>query len=293
MLIAPTNHTPSLRQRLVEYALLPTAGLALGLALCTAFSGCTAAIGDIPDDDSAGIGGLPGQGGNGGSVVCSYNSPDSSEKLIGSGVLVTQSIPVSGFQAVDGISCNFQVTIQRSDTFAVTVEIDDNVAPHFQPSVVDSTLELGLDAGTYEGITVKVTIAMPALIAVDGSGASATKITGFASSLPLEIDVSGASSLSGDIVAGSTLLSVDGASQVTLTGSATELELESDGAARIDLALFPVGHLFARMSGNSQAAARVDGILDADLSQLASLRYTGNTQFGTIRVSGSASLRGQ
>ena len=99
--------------------------------------------------------------------------------------------------------------------------------PHVAVSKNGDTLRLDLKESSYsmKNVTLEAEVTMPKLAAVNFSGASRGEVTGFESSEPFYADLSGASELSGQIVAGDTTFELSGASQATLVASAAKLDL--------------------------------------------------------------------
>ena len=87
--------------------------------------------------------------------------------------------------------------------------------------------------------TMKARITMPELTGVNGSGATQITIDGFEFELrDLTVDVSGASTLRGQIDAGNLRADVSGASRLELTGQGQDGRITVSGASQANLADF-------------------------------------------------------
>jgi hypothetical protein len=216
--------------------------------------------------------------------------PVSGEAIRGSGNLVTEDFDITGFDKVD-VSHAFTVDISQGDTFSVVASIDDNLVEYLEVEKRGSTLRIGLEPrcncisthGTAE-------VTMPELTGLELSGASNVTITGFASAMAFDVDVSGASSLRGDIEAGDARFEVSGASQVTLSGSAQEATIDASGGSNVDLADFAVADANVDSSGASTVTVNPGGTLNANASGASRVYYLGSPTLGTVETSGASSV---
>ena len=131
---------------------------------------------------------------------------------------------------------------------------------------------------------------MPSLVGVAISGTSSGTITGFSSDHMLDVNVSGASSLSGDIEAGDTSIEASGSSQLTLTGSAEDVIIHASGSSVVDLEDFPVANADLDLSGASQITVLTNGRLDVEASGGSTVYYLGDPTLGTTHTSGGSSI---
>jgi len=212
--------------------------------------------------------------------------------LIGSGNVVAEEFDLSGFDQVE-VSSAFDVEIRQGDAFSVVVRVDDNVKPYLDVVRQGSTLRIGLKPFSLSGVsalTLEAEVTMPALTGLELSGASDVSVTDFKSTEPLYVEVSGASSLRGDIEAGGVRFDVSGASDVKLSGSGEDLVMGVSGASSADLADFPVADADIEVSGASSASVNVSGRLDVEASGASRVRYRGSPTLGSVNSSGGASI---
>jgi len=229
----------------------------------------------------------------------------------GSGNLSTQEVDFSGFTRVD-VGYAFEVEILQSDSYSVNITADDNLFDdHIRVSQAGETLKIGLRPGyNYQSVTLRAEITMPDLYGLELSGATHGTAQGFnsshhfilklsgASSLDMvdmsvgdiDFDISGASSVTGNITAGDSDFQVSGASHVQLQGSASDIAIDASGASHVELAAFPVNNADVELSGASHGTVNLDGILNADLSGGSHLTYLGTPTMGDIDISGGSSI---
>lgn len=210
--------------------------------------------------------------------------------LVGSSALVTQEYDFDDFTAVQAGGA-FRVNVTQGDEYSVAVTVNENVAPHLQVEQSGGTLRLGLEnLWNYRNVTLEAEITMPELRGIALSGASHGTISGFSSDANFSANLSGASSLQGDITAGNAAVEGSGAAKIELTGAGGDLRLNLSGASNAELGDFPVQDADVEASGASHALVNVTGRLDANASGASSIRYVGDPELGTIRESGGSSV---
>jgi hypothetical protein len=212
--------------------------------------------------------------------------------ITGSGNVVTQEEPISGFDKVD-ISQSFEVDISQGENFSVIIRVDDNLVEHLQVVKQDNTLKIGLKPNrnyTASNATLEAEVTMPELTGLDLSGASQATIAGFKSSNDLSVDLSGSSSLVGDIEAAKISFDLSGGSDANVSGSGQEATIDVAGGSQIDLSNFPVAEVTVNAAGGSTATVNASGKLNADASGSSQIYYLGDPTMGEIDTSGSSSV---
>jgi len=210
--------------------------------------------------------------------------------LIGSGNLETEAYAFSDFTEIE-IGSAFEFEIRQSSSYNISVTADDNVMEYVQVSQVGQTLKIGLRTVTWFGpATLRASVTMPELRGLTVSGASRGDIYDFSSTEDVDITVSGASRVNGDITAGDVEFDISGASTVQLDGSANDMVAHVSGASRLNLDDFTVNNADVDLSGASSGTINLDGRLDADLSGASRLWYIGEPTMGTIDTSGASTI---
>lgn len=211
------------------------------------------------------------------------------EGLRGSGKLATQEFKLNGFTAVD-VSSSFEVDIVRAAAFKVEVTADDNALEHVQVKLDGTTLKIGLEQGkSYNNCTFKAVVTMPALEAVQLTGACQGTIQGFKSNKPFKVAVQGASGLKGEMEAAELDADASGASTVKLKGTAKKAILKATGASTLSLGSFALDHADVALTGASGATVEVKEALDYRLNGASSLKYKGNPKVGQHVATGASS----
>jgi hypothetical protein len=210
--------------------------------------------------------------------------------LIGSGNLETEEYAFTNFTKVE-ISTAFEFEIKQSSSYSINVTADDNVIDYVQVSQDGQTLKIRVGTVPRLGrVTLKASVTMPQLGGLTVSGASRGTVYDFNSTEDVNITVSGASRVTGDITAGDVEFDIDGASTIQLEGSANDMVASVSGASRFNLDDFTVNNADVNFSGASSGTINLNGRLDADLSGASRLLYIGEPTMGTINRSGASTL---
>ena len=211
--------------------------------------------------------------------------------LIGSGNLETEQYAFANFTRVE-ISSAFEFEIKQSSSYSINVTADDNVIDRVQISQDGQTLKIRVGGvpTSFRSVTLKALVTMPQLRGLTVSGASRGTVSNFNCTEAVNIAVSGASRVTGDITAGDIEFDVSGASTVQLEGSADDMVAIISGASRFSLGDFTVNNADVNISGASTGTINLDGRLDANVSGASTLLYIGDPVMGTINVSGASTL---
>jgi RNA polymerase sigma factor (sigma-70 family) len=216
------------------------------------------------------------------------------DAIVGTGKSATKDVKVSDFTSVE-VQAPFRVDIAHGDTFRAAVTADDNLLEHVHVVKEGSVLKISLDTGekgwrSGPNSVLKAAITMPTLEGVHLRAASRARVKGFKSEKGFHANVSGASSLDGDIAAGKMDFKVNGASKVTLRGSAAEVMLSATGASRIALGDLATAKASIKLSGASHATIHAKDRLDYTLNGASRLEYRGNPMVGKKETSGASSV---
>jgi hypothetical protein len=210
--------------------------------------------------------------------------------LIGSGNLETEEYAFTNFTKVE-IGSAFEFEIKQSSSYSINVTADDNVIDYVQVYKDGQTLKIRLGGiPSLRLVTLRASVTIPQLHGLIISGASRGTVYDFNSTEDLDITVSGASRVTGDITAGNVEFNISGASTIQLEGSANDMIANVSGASRLNLDAFIVNNGDVDFSGASSGTVNLNGRLDANLSGASRLWYIGEPTMGTINVSGVSTL---
>jgi hypothetical protein len=212
---------------------------------------------------------------------CSLPGPTST--ITGSGKIDTRNYDVSFFTHIN-VSSGFKIDVKETDGFSVSISADDNIFPYLDVRKFDNELIIRLKPGSYNNVELRAEVGLNDLRGIRESGGVIGTISGFASSNPMDFDISGGSSLSGQVGIGNSRINLSGGSTLELGGVADDINLNVSGGSKFKGQNSYCTNLNANVSGGSTATVNVTGKLNADVSGASSLTYIGNPKLGTIRT---------
>lgn len=225
-------------------------------------------------------------------VLFAVGCSGGADTITGSGNMVTRELTVSNFTSVQ-VHGAFHLEIVKGAEYHATLKADDNVIDSIDVKTDGSTLKIGPAPGKSFELRkneLKIDLTMPRLEALTLDGACTGQFKGFKSMPELTLECSGASVLTGHVDADVLKVAGEGASKVTLKGSAKELLLSASGASVVDLSAVTATKAVVTLSGASQATVDAKQALEYDLSAASKLTYRGEPQIGKHETSGASSV---
>jgi hypothetical protein len=163
--------------------------------------------------------------------------------------------------------------------------------------------------GSFSNTSAKATVTLPQLDSLKVSGASKGSAHGFAQTSGLiigvsgasqldldaaaassELDISGASRITGHLTAQDTRFSISGASRCQLEGSTGHADMNTSGASRFDCPNLILKNANVMVSGASHAAVNSSGELNLEVTGASSLDYYGNPTLNKVVVNGASQI---
>ncbi len=228
--------------------------------------------------------------------------------IIGAGNTVNKEYDFQGFNKIE-VGSAFHFDITKSDSYSVTVTTRENIVDHLDVVQSGKTVKIRLKPGSYSNSDTRVSMTLPDLQGLVISGASQGTVKGFKSSNDLDMKVSGASKVEIQAEAGNSTLEVSGASKVTgslvaldadltasgashcdISGSANNARFNVSGASSITASSFSVQSADVDSSGASKATINTNGKLEVDATGASTVEYTGNPTLGKVNVNGASNL---
>ncbi len=176
---------------------------------------------------------------------------------------------------------NVKATIEQGDDFAVSmIGTDGNLA------MVDidqrgKTLKikyLGSDYSNEKGEKIKATIVLPYLSELSLSGNTIGSITDYEKNGRMVLNLSGNAKCFAKMDIDKLEIELSGNAKANLVGSADEIESELSGNAKIDASNFSAEKIRIEGSGLAKAEVNVSDNLEADLSGLSKVSYSGTAK---------------
>ena len=210
---------------------------------------------------------------------------------------ITQKFSIDGTYTELEVEDAFDVVVSDTATM-ITITAGENVMPKVRVVNNGDKLSIYLKGwASNRGKDMTVIIPYnPDLKKVDLSGAS-----DFYSEFPLtgqnvEIELSGSSSVKGNVTASELELDMSGASDAMLTGQVSTLKLGLSGASSLKRSIVGSHYAFVcdncegSMSGSSDAYIHCDGSITVSLSGASDLYYTGSAVTRGSSTSGSSNI---
>lgn len=201
---------------------------------------------------------------------------------------------VGSFNKVD-ISSAFDVIITQGNEERVAVSSNiegDN--QNIISTVENGKLKIGYRNNNrkwYKNHHLKAYIAVKNIEAIGGSGASKIILEGTLAATNLQINLSGATDLKGNLAVHNKLkLDLSGASDVTLTGAAGAIDINASGASDVKAFDLTAGECYIDASGACNIRISVEKEMSADLSGASSVQYKGNAMIRNIKTSGASNV---
>lgn len=187
------------------------------------------------------------------------------------GTPATKNYPINGAYTKLDVSNAFDVTVSDQVT-DVVVTVGELAHDRVVVRVVNGELQIGFKPNTnYSG---KATAVIPAAVLrkLDLSGASS--FTGDLRGDDVDIELSGASTYRGTVEATELDIDLSGASDAILSGACqTKMEIDLSGASTLKAANLSAMSVFGEMSGASDADVTVCSDLNVELSGASTITY--------------------
>jgi len=201
--------------------------------------------------------GLPSTGG------CTFKS------VAGSGTIVTQTRPVTGFTKVS-LSGTGQLVIEQSGSESLAITADDNLLPYLTSDVQVGELRLGtkdVNVHPTKPIVYKVSVKSLSQIKIAGSGSVA------------------ATGLDGERLA----VSLAGSGDIKLAGRTGTLEIDVAGSGGYDGEDMKSRDAKIKIAGSGSALVAASATLDVDVAGAGSVEYIGDPTV-TQKILGSGTV---
>lgn len=219
-----------------------------------------------------------------------YGCTKAGSALNGSGKIIDQDVKIDGFDSLN-VKGAFVLDLIQGDSFKVTLSTDDNLFNRIRVVVERKTLKLSIEApASFFPTSLKATITMPSLIAVNLSGGAKTSISGFQSANNFSLFLEDTSSINGSIIADNIDIHLSDSSVAILQGEAEGLVLMSSGNSKLDLGKFTFNRAQIKLQNGAEAILDVIGAFNVTLNDTSRLYYSGNPIFTNTSISGQSTM---
>jgi hypothetical protein len=183
----------------------------------------------------------------------------------------------------------FNINVEQGNFFEVTVRGDRRNVDDLSVTKEGTTLVVRYDDNRNRRHDTYITITMPAITAVNFSGASDSRISGFYDLASFSMYLSGASVSQLDVNVAQLDVVLSGASYLNIRGEGEGLDAKLSGASTLKAFHFPVTVADINASGASDAQVSASNTLHATASGASDIRYRGNPSV-TADVSGGSAV---
>jgi hypothetical protein len=195
---------------------------------------------------------------------------NNSDQIVGSGTLATRIVSVSPFSGIQltGIG---EVFVTQDTVQSIRVEADDNIIDRLTLEVHGSSLNIGIQKGSYSHVTIRIYVSMRSVELLELTGAG-----NFAAVGPLD--------------ANALICRIVGAGNVTLSGRASSETIMLEGAGSICAFELESSHCTVLLTGTGSAEVTVTQHLAATISGVGNVTYAGDPPEVVSHVSGLGSI---
>lgn len=152
-----------------------------------------------------------------------------------SGETVTETFDITRFSELD-IDSAFDVTIEVGPEPSLEIDVGEGMVDNLEVEQDGERLRIGLDNGLFStSRALEIRLTTPGLTKMSLEGAVDAEITGLDGG-PLEVELSGASQITGEGSVGVLIIDADGASDADFSDTSVDrAEVEASGASHIDV----------------------------------------------------------
>ena len=214
------------------------------------------------------------------------------KKVKGSGNVVTQVRQVSGFSSVN-VSSSIDVYLSQDSLYSVSVETDDNIAPHIETYEEGGTLYIDIEKNYNPRPTkaIKVHVSAPVYRRLSASGASdlfsTERLEGVES---LAVKLTGASDTQLDLKAPKVSAELTGAGGLRIKGETRGLQVKGTGSSDMECFEMMAENVTVKITGSGDAEVFASLSLDVNVTGSGSVKYRGNPGVSQ-KISGAGSIR--
>jgi hypothetical protein len=204
----------------------------------------------------------------------------------------TRNFNVSNFDELS-MGSAFHIEVKQGSKYSISATGRPEDLDDLEATIKGDALHLGYKSKNWNKNrkTVNVNITMPALDAVDFSGACKANVGRFTGVKNMDIEVSGASQVNMEFSAPRVTFELSGASSLILAGQGDVLNGEVSGASSFKGRDFSAKTVNIDASGASSAAVSASNAIHADASGASSIRYSGSAKDIHSSSSGAGSVK--
>jgi len=203
----------------------------------------------------------------------------------GNGEMIVKTQQVDDFGRIS-LGGNFEVFLRKGDQSEVTLKVDENLEEFIEIDTYNNTLTISTTTRIKSKEGIQVFISYQKLDRIVSSGACSIFTETPIYSDDLKIHLSGAGMMEMELEVTDLTIKLSGAGMLNIRGRSEKLDLNMSGAGSFDGRKLETKDAHVRISGVGGAKVNVSGDLNARVSGVGSIEYSGNPQNITRNVSG-------
>ena len=214
------------------------------------------------------------------------------DTIVGSGHVVSETRPVSGFHGVD-LRGSGEVVVTQGDTEGLVIDAEDNLLPLIESTVGDDgILRLGFKphVGSIESkkaVVYKLAAKTLDRLDIEGSGRLRA---GSLSTGTLKLSLPGSGEVGVDhLTATAVKVSIEGSGDVKLAGESPRLDVTIDGSGNCKTANLKTSIAEVQIDGSGEARVNASETLKVQINGSGEVSYRGNPKL-TREVNGSGEV---
>lgn len=213
------------------------------------------------------------------------------KSISGSGNIVKENRNLSGFTEIRAEK-GLDVRVSQSEGFEVTVEADDNVAPHIITKVENGILVITSEYNNYNDVTKNVVVKMPIIKGIEVSSGASLKSENVLRSDGVTVKSSSGASIGLNIESDKIIVESSSGSNISLLGKAMSLDTSSSSGSEISAENLIANDVTAQSSSGSSITVHPAVSLNAHASSGSSISYKGKPANVTVDESSGGGVSG-
>jgi hypothetical protein len=201
---------------------------------------------------------------------------------------------VGSFNAVK-VSGAIEVYLSQGTTSAVAVSAsEEKFRDRIKTEVVNNVLRIYFDGDKFTwnigNKKLRAYVSFTEINSLEASGASTFKVSGTIKGSSLNLKLSGASDLTGDINFEKVTAQLNGASQIKVSGTVEDIDIDASGASDVKGYDLTTGGCTVNATGASDVRITVNKEISVHATGASSIFYKGEAVMKNVNTSGASSV---
>jgi hypothetical protein len=208
----------------------------------------------------------------------------------GNGEIVTINNGVEEFNEIK-VRGNFDILLVKADTPGISITTDENLHKFINIDQSRNSLKIKSEKNLISDHGLKITVAYQDLSKIELGGASILRNKGVFTGKELSLDMAGAGAVKMQVEVKQVKMNISGAGSVEISGKAQQQAVNLNGAGGLDAKNLATEYTKISISGVGGAHVNVSNKLDASVSGVGGITYSGNPKEIKRDISGLGSIK--